>query len=130
MDEEFLEGERSKNIEWKQHALDELSQGEWRKNGQAAWILFLIVQFTMGDGFAWGGWDPPELYNWLVFFAMLIGIFSTGYWAGHSFDLDILNRTVYGETPRITTWRHWLSWGAASAYLVFAVLNPSFFFPA
>lgn len=130
MDDELLEGESAKNNEQKQRALDELSEGEWRKNGQAAWLLLLTVQFTMSDGFAWGGWDPPGLYNWLVFFTSLIGIFSTGYWAGHSFDLDILNRTAYGEKPRITTWRDWLSWGPASAYLVFAVLNPSFFFPA
>lgn len=94
------------NVRQLQAAETRLKSQQWPAYGfhWGLGIGFAAV-LIFSEGWVWGGWAPPWIYEWLTFFSSWAFVLGTAYGIGYLIDDSRLGDIKKGETVRLTSWR-------------------------
>jgi hypothetical protein len=83
-----------------------LDSQQWPFYGFTWGLVMLMGSFFVFDeGFAWGGWAPDWVLQWLLFISTWVLVLGTSYGIGHTIDDSKLQGVKPGDSFRLTSWR-------------------------
>ena len=110
-------------------ARSHLDSQQWPANGFFWALAGLSASFFIFDeGFAWGGWAPDWILQWLFFIGTWVLVLSTSYGIGFVIDDSKLQGVKPGDSFRLTSWRFILCSLTGVGFAYFQLETGFFFF--
>jgi hypothetical protein len=94
------------NIKALEEARAHLNSQQWPGYGWVVGFIGIIASnFIFSENFAWGGWAPDWVLQWLMFVTMWVLVLGASYGIGFAIDDSKLQGVKPGDSFRLTSWR-------------------------